>query len=306
MTATPTPAPAALLTVRDLRIAFGAPGGAVTNVVDGVSFEVRAGEVACLVGQSGCGKTATARAVLAVLDGTPGVIGGQVSHQSPEGHRVDLYPEALAAAPLSPATPRFFARAARIRREAEARFAPLRGRSAFAIFQNSQTALSPFASVGLALDRAAALGGRSVPTDRASRRARNEGLLAAVGFEHPARFLDKLPSELSGGEAKRVALAQALAADARLIVADEPTTGLDPTLRVVLRDLFVQLASQGRAILLITHGLGLFHRLAHTVHVMQAGRIVESAAAAAFFGDPGPTHAYSRRLLAAEAFVEAP
>ncbi len=295
----------ALLTVRDLHIAFGRPGGVFTPVVEGVSFEVRPGEVACLVGQSGCGKTATARAVLAVLDGSPGVIGGQVTHRDPAGRAVDLYPHELASAPSSGTDPRLMGRAARARRQAEARFAPLRGRVAFALFQNSQTALSPFASVEAALDRAAALrkGPRTAPGER---RARNEALLTAVGFEHPARFLEKLPSELSGGEAKRVALAQALAADARLIVADEPTTGLDPTLRVVLRDLFVRLAADGRAILLITHGLGLFHRLAHTVHVMHAGRLVESASADAFFGETGPRHAYSRRLLAAEAFAETP
>ncbi len=298
-------AAAPLLSVRDLRIAFGQSDGRWASIVDGVGFDVRPGEVACLVGQSGCGKTATARAILAVLDGVPGVVGGQVTHRDAGGRLVSLYPDDLTARPLTPDAPRPFARAAQARRQAEARFAPLQGRTAFALFQNSQTALSPFATVQTALDRAAALRPTS-ETSPAARRARNEALLAAVGFEHPTRFLEKLPSELSGGEAKRVALAQALAADARLIVADEPTTGLDPTLRVVLRDLFSQLAAQGRAILLITHGLGLFHRLAHTVHVMHEGRLVESAAAGAFFGEPGPQHPYSRRLLAAEAFVEAP
>lgn len=294
-----SPAGGRRLTVRDLRVVAERPDGAFAPLVDGVTFTVDAGEVVCLVGQSGCGKTATVRAVTAVLDARPGVVGGEVLHHPADAPPLSLYPPALAAAPLDLASSGAVRAAHRARRHAESRFAPLRGRAVFTVFQNSQTSLSPFHSVQASLLLAAARGGHA-PL-RAERREHCLGWLNAVGFERPAAFLEKLPSELSGGEAKRVAIAQALAAGARLLIADEPTTGLDPTLRVTIRDLLGGLKSRGLGVLLITHGLGLFHRIADTVHVMTNGRIVESAASDAFFRPPGPSHPYSRRLLAAEA-----
>lgn len=300
----PPEAGARRLTVRDLRVVAARPQGGFATLVEGVGFTVDAGQVVCLVGQSGCGKTATVRAVTAVLDARPGVMGGQVLHHLADAPPVSMYPEALAAAPLDPEVRGALRVAHRARRFAEAQFAPLRGRAVFTIFQNSQTSLSPFHSVQASLLLAAGRGGRTPP--RPERRAQCLAWLRAVGFERPESFLEKLPSELSGGEAKRVAIAQALAAGARLLIADEPTTGLDPTLRVTIRDLLGELKAQGLGVLLITHGLGLFHRLADTVHVMTQGRIVESADARTFFGGAGPSHPYSRRLLAAEAPEVAP
>ena len=259
MSATP------LLAVRDLAAGF-ASGARVLTAVDGVSFELSAGETLALLGESGCGKSASALALMRLLPPGGRVLGGEVHFAGQE----------LFGLP-------------------EAAMRDVRGSGLAMIFQEPATSLNPVLTVGRQIGEALA---RHVGLSGAAARARAQELLAAVGIADAPRRLDEYPFQLSGGMKQRVMIAIALAADPRVLIADEPTTALDVTIQAQILDLLRRLqAERGMGMLLITHDLGVVARMAQRVAVMYAGQIVEEAPREAFFR--APAHPYTRMLFAA-------
>jgi peptide/nickel transport system ATP-binding protein len=254
-----------LLAVDDLRLAF-ASGRSLLTAVDGVSFSVAAGETLALLGESGCGKSATALGLLRLLPAAGRIVGGQV---------------------------RFAGRD--LLRLPEAEMRGVRGGGMAMIFQEPATSLNPVLTVGHqlseVLERHLGLAGQAA-------RARALELLMAVGIADPERRLGEYPFQLSGGMKQRVMIAVALAGNPRLLIADEPTTALDVTIQAQILELLRRLqAERAMGMLLITHDLGVVAQMATRVGVMYAGEIVEEAPRAAFFSSP--RHPYTQKLFAA-------
>ncbi len=233
------------------------------QVVDGVSFELYAGETLALLGESGCGKTTTARALLRLL-GNDAQVGGRAS----------LDGESLLSARGG--------RLKRLRRKIQI------------VFQDPYASLDPRMRVGEILDEglAALRPDRSGPTRSASVRH----LLDRVGL--PKNTLDRYPHEFSGGQRQRIAIARALAVEPAVLVCDEPTSALDVSVQAQILELLNDLQREyGIAYLFITHNFGVVEYLSHRVAVMHEGRIVETGDTQAVFG--APKHAQTQRLLAA-------
>ncbi|CAG0977281.1 partial Glutathione import ATP-binding protein GsiA, partial [Rhodocyclaceae bacterium] len=246
-----------LLAVRDLTVSIGAG-----RPVDGVSFDIAAGETFALLGESGCGKSMTALALMRLLPAAARIADGAVS----------LGGRDLLALP-------------------EAEMRTVRGAGMGMIFQEPATSLNPVMTVGRQIGEALALRG-------GGGRERALELLAAVGIPDPVRRLDEYPFQMSGGMKQRVMIAMALAGAPQLLIADEPTTALDVTIQAQVLDLLKGLQRErGMAMLLITHDLGVVARMADRVGVMYAGQLVEVADRERFFA--APAHPYSRRLFAA-------
>ncbi|MEO3974797.1 ABC transporter ATP-binding protein [Streptomyces sp. CAU 1734] len=240
-------------------------GGRHVAAVTGASFDLAAGECLALVGESGCGKSVLASALLGLLPGNAQTSG--TAHVD----GIDL----LAA------DERTLART-------------VRGRRVGLVPQSPAAHLTPVRTVGAQLaETLRALTGTP-------RRETAAATVAAAGrAAFPADHLDRYPHELSGGLAQRAATALALIGDAPLLLADEPTTGLDRDLVDRTADELRRHTDEGRALLMITHDLAAAERIADRVAVMYAGRIVELTGARPFFGEPGPRHPYARGLLAA-------
>ncbi|WP_307544971.1 ABC transporter ATP-binding protein [Streptomyces sp. V3I8] len=241
--------------------------GAYVRAVTDVSFDLAAGECLALVGESGCGKSVLASALLGLLPANASVAGSAVlGDGGPGADGLDL----LAA------DERVLARR-------------VRGRRVGLVPQSPAAHLTPVRTVRSQLDETVReLTGGSGP----------EGVRTAAGrASFPEDHLDRHPHELSGGLAQRAATALALVGDAPLLLADEPTTGLDRDLVERTVDELRRHTGDHRALLLITHDLAAAGRIADRVAVMYAGRLVEITDAAAFFGAPGPRHPYARGLL---------
>ena len=250
-----------LLEVRDLVTGFGA-----VRVVDGVSFQVAAGETYALLGESGCGKSITALSLMRLLPD-----GGRVASGSVRLGETDVL-----------ALP-------------EREMRRVRGGQMAMIFQEPMLALNPVIKVGGQIGEALALH-RNLAGQAASDAAR--ALLDAVGVPDAARRLDSYPFELSGGLRQRVMIAMALAGEPELLIADEPTTALDVTIQAQVLDVLRRLkAERQMGMLLITHDLGVVAENADRVGVMYAGELVEEGARDAFFA--APQHPYSRMLFEA-------
>ena len=234
------------------------------RVVDGVSLCIRRGETFALLGESGCGKSMTALALMRLLPQAGRIAGGSVRLGD-----TDLL------------------------RLAEAEMRRVRGGRMAMIFQEPQTSLNPVLTAGDQIAEAVRVHeGRS----RSQVGARVLELLDAVGIPDPVRRVGEYPHQLSGGMKQRVMIAMALAGDPELLIADEPTTALDVTIQAQVLNLLKDLqASTGMAVLLITHDLGVVAETAERLAVMYAGQIVETASIAAFFA--GPAHPYSRMLM---------
>ncbi len=231
------------------------------RVVDGVGFEVAAGEVLAIVGESGCGKSLTSAAVMRLL---PGAV-------RQDGGRVLLSGLDLTALP-------------------ERAMQALRGTRLSMIFQEPQAALDPLAPIGVQIAEALRLPARAA-------RSKVLRMLEDVGISDPGRRIDQYPFELSGGMCQRVMIASALIAGPALLLADEPTTALDVTIQAQILDLLRRLARErGTAVVLITHDMGVVADIADRVAVMYAGRIAETGPVDAVFAQP--RHPYTRLLLA--------
>ncbi|MEU8573136.1 ABC transporter ATP-binding protein [Streptomyces asoensis] len=243
------------------------PGGLRIAAVTDAHFDVAGGECLALVGESGCGKSVLASALLGLLPANARTTG--------EARLGDL--------DLMSADERTLART-------------VRGRLIGLIPQSPAAHLTPVRTIRSQLQET--VGALTGVRDRAARRS--AALAAAERAAFPPDHLDHHPHQLSGGLAQRAATALALVGDAPLLLADEPTTGLDRDLvdRTV-DELRRPVDAAGHALLMITHDLAAAERIADRVAVMYAGRIVELADAQAFFGSPGPRHPYSRGLLQA-------
>jgi oligopeptide/dipeptide ABC transporter ATP-binding protein len=250
----------ALLSVENLTVAMGG-----RPVVEEVSFALRPGESLGLVGESGCGKTVTALALLRLVPEPPGrITGGRILFEGEDLVRLD-------------------ARALR----------KLRGDRIAMIFQEPMTALNPVLTIGDQVAEALLL---HRPLGRAAARARAVELLDLVGLPVPERQLGRYPHQLSGGQRQRAMIAMALACEPKLLVADEPTTALDVTVQAQILDLLDRMRRAfGMAVLLITHDLGVVAEFCDRVAVMYAGRIVEEAPAETLFARPA--HRYTEALL---------
>jgi oligopeptide/dipeptide ABC transporter ATP-binding protein len=248
----------ALLEVEDLRVALPGRGGDV-RIVDGLDFTVAAGSVFGLAGESGCGKTITALALLGLL---------------PSGARTSG--KAL-----------FAGRDLLHLRSNELR--ALRGRKLAMVFQDPNASLHPMLSIERQMTE-------HLQMDRARAHQRAVELLEQVRIPDPESALRAFPHQFSGGMRQRIQIAMALAGEPDLLIADEPTTALDVTVQAgILRLLDGLRRSRGLAIILITHDLGVLSALADTVTVMYAGRIVESGATADVI--QRSRHPYTRGLL---------
>ncbi|WP_159996718.1 ABC transporter ATP-binding protein [Roseomonas sp. 18066] len=254
-----------LLQVQDLAVSFATRRGDVA-ALRGASFALHQGEVLGLVGESGSGKSVTALATMGLLDQAGRVTGGSIHFDGRD-----------------------------ITRASAGMLRPMRGAAFSMIFQNPRAALNPIRSVGAQIADAL-----RAHRDLSPRAARDQALalLEQVRIRNAAQRIDAFPHELSGGMCQRIMIAMAIACAPRLIIADEPTTGLDVTTQKAVMDLLATLTrDRGMAMLLITHDLGLAAQYCDRVAVMEQGRVVEEAPPAALFGTPG--HAYTRRLVAA-------
>jgi oligopeptide/dipeptide ABC transporter ATP-binding protein len=233
----------AVLEVRDLRVRYD--GSRTVHAVNGVSFDVRAGEIFGLVGESGCGKSATLRAMIGLVPASARVT-GEVRFDG-----ADLV----------------------AMRERELR--AVRGAGISMIFQDPMTYLNPVLKVGEQLTETLR---RHTDLDRAQRRARAAELLRQVGIASPERRLRQYPHEFSGGMRQRVLIAIALACGAKLLLADEPTTALDVTIQdQILRLLRELRAELGMSLVLVSHDLGVIVQTCDRVAVMYGGQLVETA-----------------------------
>ncbi len=230
-------------------------------VVDGINLRVDAGEVLALVGESGCGKSITAAAVMRLLPSAISQTGGDVS---------------LAGKSLSTIS--------------ERQMQAMRGQRLSMIFQEPQAALDPLSTIGTQIAEALRQTARSA-------RPAVLRMLDEVGIADPVRRIDQYPFELSGGMCQRVVIASALIARPQLLLADEPTTALDVTIQAQILDLLRILAHErGTAVLLITHDVGVVADIADRVAVMYAGRIAETGPVHSIFAQP--RHPYTQLLLA--------
>lgn len=249
-----------LLEVRKLSVSFNASADAA-RAVDEVSFSIAAGEKFALVGESGSGKSVTALSLLRLV-------------QARSSGEVLFAGEDLVAA-------------------SERRLRGIRGKDIAMIFQEPMTALNPLMRIGEQITEVLSL---HEGLAFAAARERAIALLARTGITEAERRFGSFPHELSGGQRQRAMIAMALACRPKLLIADEPTTALDVTIRVQIMALLEELQREyGMAILLITHDLNLVRRFADRVGVMQSGRLVELAATEQLFSQP--QHVYTQRLL---------
>jgi oligopeptide/dipeptide ABC transporter ATP-binding protein len=261
---------AAVLAVHDLAVEFPSRAGPV-RPVDGISFELGEGETLALVGESGSGKTLTALALLGLV---------------PRPGRV--------------AAGRAFFQERNLLRLPERELRALRGRSLAIVFQDPLSSLHPLLTVGRQLTETIEAHERVA---RRATRVRAAAALGEVGLPHPEELLDRYPHELSGGQRQRVLIAMALLLHPQVLFADEPTTALDVTLQAQVLELLADLRrARGTAVVLITHDLGVVAGTADRVHVLYAGRTVETGGARELLARP--LHPYTRGLLASVPSLE--
>ncbi len=257
-----------LLQVRNLTIAFenDETRQPVTTVQD-VSFDVHRGEILCIVGESGCGKSVSSMCIPRLLPSPPArILGGEILFEGTD----------LLKLPI-------------------AKMREYRGKKIGVIFQDPMTALSPLVRIGNQITEALKIHNRALTREAANAKALE--WLAKVGIQNPALAMRCYPYELSGGMQQRVMIAMCLILEPQLIIADEPTTALDVTIQAQVLDLMLELHSKDSGMIFITHDMGVVYRMAHRVAVMYAGQIVEQADAQTFFA--GPKHPYARALLEA-------
>jgi peptide/nickel transport system permease protein len=269
-----TPAPAStktdipneirLLSVQHLSVGFPGREGDV-RVVDDVTFDVAAGEIVGIVGESGCGKSVTTAAIIGLLPGKGRIDGGSIWFGGSD-----------------------------IARASEADLRKVRGRRIAFVAQEPTAGLDPSYRVGAQIEEAVRqLQGLSRPAAR----ARTLELLGDMHFADPAAVAQRYPHELSGGMAQRVAIARALAGEPELLIADEPTTALDVTVQAEILDLIRELQLTRRmAVLIVTHDWGVVADLCDRVVVMYAGQVVEQADVQPIFD--AALHPYTEALLA--------
>lgn len=254
-----------LLSVQDLKVYFRGDE-LVARALEGVSYEVGRGETVCLVGESGCGKTVSALAILGIIPQPPGEIhGGKIIFKNQ--NLLELDEEALQG---------------------------IRGNHIAMVFQEPMTSLNPVFKVGNQIQEAIMVHER---IDDDAMQERCVDLLRDVGIPSPEERLKDYPHQLSGGQRQRVMIAMALACNPDLVIADEPTTALDVTIQKQILTLFKELQSKrNMSLLYITHDLNVVANIADRIYVMYAGVIVEQGMRSDIFGRA--CHPYTQGLLA--------
>jgi peptide/nickel transport system ATP-binding protein len=251
-----------LLEVRGLTVEFRTSAG-IVRAVNGIDFEIAAGETVGLVGESGSGKSVTSRAIMGLLPPRTSTVRGSVR----------LAGDELVGLP-------------------ERAYRRIRGERVAMVFQDPLTALNPLYRAGEQVAEALRF---HFGVSRAEADRRTVGLLADVGLPDPEEVARQYPHELSGGMRQRVMIAMALACEPELLIADEPTTALDVTVQAQILELLRDLVRErGMALLLITHDLGVVRELCERAIVLYAGRIAETASVAALFS--GARHPYTSGL----------
>jgi oligopeptide/dipeptide ABC transporter ATP-binding protein len=260
-----------LLAVDDLRVHLFTPHG-VVRAVDGIGFALSAGSALGIVGESGCGKTMTALALMRLIPSPPArIVSGRIMFDGEDVAALD-----------------------------EAQLRMLRGDAMAMIYQDPMTTLNPVCTVGEQIAEVVRLHRDAA---RAAALARAVEMLELVGIPDPPRCAQSYPHQLSGGMRQRAVIAMALACHPKLLIADEPTTALDVTIQAQILDLMRRLQQElGTAIILITHDLGVIADLVDTVVVMYAGKVVERAPVKRLFAAPG--HPYTQGLLRAVPSLE--
>jgi len=259
-----------LLEITDLKTYFTTREGAV-RAADGVTFDVPRGKTVCVVGESGCGKSVTARSVLGLVDPPGEVVGGQIWWRPPGSEPVDLVALDRTGAKIR----------------------SIRGREISMVFQEPMASLSPMYTVGAQLVEAIQL---HLPLSKAQARTRAIDMLGQVGIPRPEQRFDAYSFQLSGGMCQRVMIAIALACDPALLIADEPTTALDVTTQARILDLIRTSQDEtGMSVLFITHDLGVVAEIADEVVVMYLGTVVERGSTDEIFHNP--QHPYTQALL---------
>ena len=254
----------AMLEIKGLKTHFKTDDGWL-HAVDGVDMALDAGETLCVVGESGCGKSVTAKSVMKLIDMPPGkIVAGQVLWQGR-----DLVP--LSSAEMQ----------------------KIRAKEIAIVFQEPMTSLNPVYTVGEQIAESIRLHeglGRKEALNRAVE------MLKLVRIPTPERRIHDFPHQFSGGMRQRVMIAIALACNPKLLIADEPTTALDVTIQAQILDLLGELkANMGMAVMLITHAMGVVAEVAQRVVVMYAGKVVEEATVEALFARP--RHPYTQGLI---------
>ncbi len=244
-----------LLDVRSLTTHFVTSAG-VVRAVDGVTWDVNAGETVALVGESGCGKSVSALSIMRLVQGPAGrIVDGTMVFKGRD-----------------------------LLKLSEEEMRRVRGREIAMIFQEPMTSLNPVLTIGRQLTEGLEI---HLGMTAAAARTRAAELLAMVGIPDPARRLAQYPHQFSGGMRQRMMIAMALACDPGLILADEPTTALDVTIQAQILELMKDLSRRlGVAMLIITHNLGVVARYADRVNVMYAGRIIERGTASDIYTNP--------------------
>ena len=260
----------ALLEVRDLQTYFKTRAGEV-RAVDGVSFDVDAGEMLGIVGESGCGKSVTVLSIMGLVQPPGRVVSGSAVFQGRE-----------------------------LTKMKGRKLEDIRGRDIGMIFQDPMTSLNPTLTIGTQITETLR---RHLGMNRQQARKRAVELLDEVHIPNAAQRLDDYPHRYSGGMRQRVMIAIAMACNPKLLIADEPTTALDVTVQAGVLDLFHELrAEHEMAVIIITHDMGVVAETANNILVMYAGQIVEQASALDLFDRP--EHPYTEALLAALPQIE--
>lgn len=287
---------------------YSASNRTFVRAVEGVDLCVRRGETVALVGESGSGKSVTALSVLGLLKGGPGVVQGRIHLYTTDGpinllegldrcvgidrseHNALIIDKDLAA----------------WERQKDKNFRGVHGKEIAAIFQNPRAAFNPYSMVGEQIIENIRL---HTPT-KLYREAYDQALywLESVGLEPAAERFDNFPYGLSGGMCQRAMLAMTLAAEPALLIADEPTTGLDATLRTAILELLVQMQRNlGFSLLMISHDLHVVRKLAQRIAVFYGGVVVERAPSHTLHNECGaPRHPYTQALLDAQPIRVAP
>jgi oligopeptide/dipeptide ABC transporter ATP-binding protein len=262
-----------LLSVSNLRVGFATEAG-VVQAVDGVTFDLRPGEVVAIVGESGSGKSVTAQTIIGLTRANNARIEGSVKLEGKE-----------------------------LTTAGDAEMRDLRGERVAMVFQDPMTSFNPVYRIGNQIVEA--IRAHHPDTSKAESKTRVVELFEAVGIPNAAQRVDDYPHEFSGGMRQRAMIAMALALEPEVLIADEPTTALDVTIQAQILDLLEQLnRERNLATILITHDLGVVAEVADRVLVMYAGKVVEEGTLDEIFYDP--QHPYTWGLLGSLTRIDRP
>ncbi|MCH4053672.1 MAG: ABC transporter ATP-binding protein [Atopobiaceae bacterium] len=250
---------------KNYSMGFRDDDGAVSNLLDGISFSIEEGKALGVVGESGCGKSMTSLSLMRLLPDAAVVQGGEILFEGKD-----------------------------VLKLSDKEMQTIRGDRLSMIFQEPMTALNPVITIGSQIGECLVLHHPELSKEEV--RSRVIDALDSVGISNPERRLDQYPHEFSGGMRQRVMIAMAIINHPALLIADEPTTALDVTIQAQILDIMKRLKGESGSLLMITHNLGIVAEVCEEVVVMYAGRAIERGTLAAIFDNP--MHPYTRGLMA--------